>query len=502
MSTVYNDYSRDKIGWFFGLSGPKLAVLVVAAFPALLAIQGHRWSAALSSVVVFTIIAGLTVVRVRGRSSLGWAWATICFLTAGLTGSRRFIARAARGAADDLGAVDLPGVLQGIEILDGPPQGAGQARPAIILNHAAGTWAATAAVVHPGIGMISADDRRRQGAGLSRLLDLAVRTDLIDEIILMVRTVPDDGAERAIWVEQHRSNNAHPLPRTVNTDLADTLTRASVRTEAFVTFVVPEARIGREARESGGGVSGRARVLCSLMGEIEAELRGGLGMTDVRWLSSPELALATRTGFAPGDRASVVAALAARETDPGVNADVPWAMAGPSGAEQAVRHYSHDAWHSISETIALPSRGAVLGALAPILTPSAAGERRTLIVCYPVLTATKAERTSDSAEFAADMGAELRRVAKVKPRARHRVDAAKAEQMDAKLATGNAMTRPYAVCTVTVPAVMPIAEYGRRLDGAVRRAGFAPLRLDLAQDAGFAAACVPLGVSLNRKGLW
>ena len=100
------------------------------------------------------------------------------------------------------------------------------------------------------------------------------------------------------------------------------------------------------------------------------------------------------------------------------------------------------------------------------------------------------------------MGAELRRVAKVKPRARHRVDAAKAEQMDAKLATGNAMTRPYAVCTVTVPAVMPIAEYGRRLDGAVRRAGFAPLRLDLAQDAGFAAACVPLGVSLNRKGLW
>jgi len=501
MSTVYNDYSRDKIGWFFGLSGPKLALLVVAAFPVLLAIQAHRWTAALSSLAVFGVVAGLSLVRVRGRSSLGWAWATICFLTASLTGSRRFVARAARGRTEDLGAVDLPGVLAGVEILDGPPQGTGQTRPALILNHAAGTWAATAAVVHPGIGMSSSEDRRRQGAGLSRLLDLAVRTELIDEIILMVRTVPDDGAERAIWVAQHRNPDAHPLPRRVNTDLGESLTRASVRTEAFVTFVVPESRIGREARESGGGVAGRARVLCSLMGEVEAELRGGLGMSEVRWLSSPELALATRSGFAPGDRASVVEALAARETDPRVNADVPWAMAGPSGADQAVRHYSHDAWHSISETLTLPSRGAVIGALAPILTPSAAGERRSLMVCYPVLTASRAERTSDSAEFAADMGAELRRVTRVKPRARHRVDAAKAEQMDAKLATGNAMTRPYAVATVTVPAVMPIAEYGRRLDGAVRRAGFAPLRLDLAQDAGFAAACVPLGISLTRTGL-
>ena len=33
----------------------------------------------------------------------------------------------------------------------------------------------------------------------------------------------------------------------------------------------------------------------------------------------------------------------------------------------------------------------------------------------------------------------------------------------------------------------------------IRRAGFAPLRLDLAQDAGFAAATIPLGIGLHRK---
>jgi hypothetical protein len=502
MSMLYSDYSRDRIGWFFGLSGPKLAVLTVAATPILLAIQTHRWPAALYYTAVFLAVLALTVIRIRGRSSMGWVWGVICFLAAGVTGSRRFTARAVRGMAGELDAVDLPGVLQGIEILDGPPQGAGQARPALILNHAAGTWAATAAVVHPGIGMLTAEDRSRHGAGLGRLLDLAVRTELVEEIIVVVRTVPDDGAERELWVDQHRVPDGHALPRTVNDDLAETLTRATVRTESFVTFVVPEARISREARESGGGIPGRGRVLCSLMGEIEAELRGGMGMTDVRWLSSPELALATRTGFAPADRASVVAAQAAREADAGVNADVPWALAGPSGADQAVRHYRHDAWHSISETLILPTRGVVLGALAPILTPSTGGERRTLMVCYPVLSSTRAERASDNAEFAADMGSELRRIAQVKPRARHRADAAKAAQMDAKLATGSAMTRPYTVATVTVAATLPIAEYGRRLDGSVRRAGFAPLRLDLAQDAGFAAACVPLGVSLTRTRLW
>ena len=37
-----------------------------------------------------------------------------------------------------------------------------------------------------------------------------------------------------------------------------------------------------------------------------------------------------------------------------------------------------------------------------------------------------------------------------------------------------------------------------RLDASIRRAGFAPMRLDLVQDAGFAAATIPLGISLTH----
>ena len=183
-----------------------------------------------------------------------------------------------------------------------------------------------------------------------------------------------------------------------------------------------------------------------------------------------------------------------------MNADVPWAMAGPSGADHAPRHYSHDAWNSISATVKLPVKGAVMGALAPVLTPTQPGERRSVLVAYPILTASAANRQSATSEWAADMGDGLRTKAKVKPRTKAVDEADKVRGLDRKLARGNALTTPYAIATVTVPKTARISEYGRALDSAIRRAGFAPLRLDLSQDVAFAASTIPLGVSLTRKG--
>src|SRR5699024_1979488 len=146
--------------------------------------------------------------------------------------------------------------------------------------------------------------------------------------------------ERAQWMSRHRRAASPPMSRAINDDLHATLTSASVRNESFVTFVVPETRLAKDAREAGGGLTGRARVLYLLMGEVEAQLRGGLAMTSVSWLTSPELALACRTGFAPADRASIIEALSSAQDERGVNTEVPWALAGPSGADSLIRHYS------------------------------------------------------------------------------------------------------------------------------------------------------------------
>ena len=58
------------------------------------------------------------------------------------------------------------------------------------------------------------------------------------------------------------------MARVVNDELQAALTGGCVRTEAFITLVVPESRLGRAAKEAGGGLEGRARVLYSLMAEV------------------------------------------------------------------------------------------------------------------------------------------------------------------------------------------------------------------------------------------
>ena len=246
-----------------------------------------------------------------------------------------------------------------------------------------------------------------------------------------------------------------------------------------MTVVVPERRLTKPAREAGGGVDGRARVLAGLAGEVEAQLRGSLAARDVAWLTSPELAAVCRTGFAPADRAGLIAADAAHAADPRVCAGVPWAHAGPAVAHSRARSYPHDGWRSVSITLHLPADGAGLGALAPLLVPSGVGERRSLLVAYPILPAGVADRSTATAEWAADLGEELRARARVRPRARHRRTAATTRAVDARLAGGGALLRPYAVATVTAPADADIGEHApaarrRRPPGRVRAAAARP----------------------------
>lgn len=499
--TVYSDYSKAKIGWFFGLSGWQLATVALSVLPVFWAVQRQAWGSALMLLMIWAAFSAIVVVPVRGRSAPGWCMSMISYAIAGLTGRAPFRARATRGQVEELATADLPGVLNAVEIHEGPPTGTQQARIAIIQNHATKTWAVTAAVIHPGIGLSPAEARLGMGAGLSGLLDLCSRGELIDELLFMVRTVPDDGAERGQWLTRRRRDNSPDLSRQINNDLHEVLSLASVRTEAYVTFVVPEHRLAKSAKEAGGGFEGRARLLYSLMQEVEAQLRGAVGMTEVNWLTSPELATACRTGFAPGDRAGIVDALEDWRDDHQTNPDVPWVMAGPSGADQLIRHYSHDAWNSVSATIKLPVKGALMGALAPILTPAETGERRSYVVCYPIVRQATADRQSGSSEFAADLAEAMREKAKMRQRTKAKDEAEKARRLDSKLARGNSMTTPYAVCTVTVPKTMRASEFGRRLDASIRRAGFAPLRLDLSHDVGFASSTIPLGVSLSRKAI-
>lgn len=496
--TVYADYQRNRSTWLFGLSGAQAIVMGLAGLPFFISIAAGAWFAVFLSLVVWILLGLITVGTVRGRTVIGWSSAALLFSIGSLRGWTIFRPRAVRGAATDPNAVDLPGRLTAIEVLDGPPVGPDQTRIGLIKDTAAKTWAVTAAITHPGIGMLEGEDRDRIGGGLAQLLEHAARTELIAEVVFMVRTVPDDGAERALWVARHETDTEN-LARQVNRDLATWLTRASVRTEQYVTLIVGERELAKAARESGGGLAGRARILYSLMTEMEQQLRSGLAATAVTWMSSPELSAACRTGFAPGDRAGIIAALAARSSDAGVNAEVAWGMAGPAAAAASARYYAHDAWWSISSTITLPDRGAALGALAGVLMPGEPDERRSYMVAYPILGAVRSQRQAASQEWKADMAEGARAGVGKRANARTRSEETKSRNLDIRVARGRTITLPYAVATVTVPQTQPIADYGRRLDASIRSAGFGPLRLDLAHDLAFCASVLPLGVSLTRS---
>lgn len=498
--TVYGaSASRDRQGWFFGLTGPQIFLVLGAAFPCWLAMSVGQWRALIGLVPLWLVAVSLICVPVRGWSAAQWIGVMVRHLIGRATGWTRFQSKAAAGEIDDVTDADLPGVLAGIQIHDGPPMAGRAVRPAIIQNHATRTWAATARVVHPGIGMADDADRGRMGAGLSELFEAASASSMIDVLAICVRTVPDDGTERAEWVRQHARPTEPEISARIHSQLDASINGAAVRTEAFVTVVVREEAVAKDARRAGRGVTGRARILYGVLGEVEARLMGALGCTSVTWLDSADLATAIRTGFEPGDAPALADSVIHHGYDSDIAAGVPVAASGPTTATTAMRCYRHGEWESITTTILMPRKGAVMGALARALVPSQVGERRALTVFFRPVGQAVADRTTGRAEMSASMAAEVRRKVGRVERARERRAAEQLHETDEKLERGRSLVRLSSALAVTVPAAWNAQDYGRRLDASVRLCGFTPLPLDGAHDAAFAAAVIPLGTGLPKR---
>lgn len=491
---------RERKGWFFGLTGVQLGVTASAGIPTWLVMAAGAWLRLLVWVPVWVAVALLTCVPVRGWSAAQWVGVVGRFAWGRASGWSVWTSAVAAGDSDDLQGADLPGILSPLEFHDGPSMAGSLVRVAIIQDHARRTWAATARIAHPGLGVASAEQRLRMAAGLVQLCETASRSDLLSLLTFCVRTVPDDGAERDDWVRRHRCADAPAVSIEVTEQLRAALGPASVRREAFVTVVVAEERIRRSARRSGGGVQGRARLLYGLLGEVEARLLGGFGCTRVEWLDTAGLAAAIRTGFEPGDAVTLASARVLGRDHPDAITGVPLAGAGPAHAAPSLRGYRHGDWHSVTAAVLLPEQGAMLGALAPILVPSEVGERRSLTVFLRPVSRRTADRQTGRDEVAAAMGREMRRRVGKLERARDLRATQLVADTDTKLAHGRSLVRISAVASVTVPAGWDAGDYGRRLDASVRLAGFTPLALDGAHDAAFAAATIPVGVGPSRRG--
>lgn len=499
MTTYGAAATRERKGWFFGFTGAQLAIVILAAIPAWMAMALGQWATLVLLIPVWVLVVTLTTIPVRGWSAAQWIGVAVRHGWGSVSGWTRWQSKAAAGEIEDPGEADLPGVLSGIAIHDGPPMGATMTRVALIQNNSTRTWAATARIEHPGLGLASDDERLRMGAGLAELCESATQGDLISLFSICVRTVPDDGAERADWVRRNTRADAPELAVKINRVLDRDLMPAAVRREAFVTVVVSEDKISKDARRCGGGIKGRARLLYGLLGEVESRLRGAIECSDVTWLDTAELAAAIRTGFEPGDAAALAGAEIAHRSNDAIKTGIPVAAAGPTNAATALRSYRHGEWDSIATTILIPDQGALLGALAPVLVPTQAGERRSLTVFFRPVSRRTANKVTGRDEVSAAMGKEMRRKAGMVDRAAQRRAEAHVRDNDEKLARGRSLVRVSSALAVTVPAGWGAQDYGRRLDASVRLCGFTPLPLDGAHDAAFAAAAIPLGTGLPKS---
>ena len=498
MSIYGASATRDRRGWFFGLTGPQLVLVLASGVPAWLATATGAWSALLVLLPTWACAAALICVPVRGWSAAQWIGVLTRHALGRATGWTRWHARAAAGDLDDPGEADLPGVLAGIRSHDGPPLAGRTTRPAVIQDLAAHTWAATAKIGHPGIGMADEQQRLLMGAGLAELCEAASAAGQVHLIAVQVRTVPDDGTERADWVRQNTRDDEPEVSVRIHAQLSGATSGAAVRTEAFVTVVVHEDQIGRDARRAGRGLLGRARILYGTLAEVESRLVGSIGCTQVTWLDTADLAVAIRTGFEPGDAPALADAAIAHRMDEHIATGIPVAAAGPATADKSLRGYRHGSWQSASATLLLPRKGARMGALARALVPSQAGERRGLTIFYRPISHRAADKSTGRAEMSAAMAAEMRRKVGKVERAQQRRATRELHETDEKLDRGRALVQVSSALSVTVPADWNAQDLSRRLDASVRLCGFTPLPLDGAHDAGFVAATIPLGTGLPR----
>jgi hypothetical protein len=510
MSVYGASATRDRQGWLFGLSGPQFLMVMAAGFPTWMAMAIGKWIALLGLIPLWGLVGLLICLPIRGWSAFQWIGVLFRHFAGAAFGWSRFQSKAAAGDLDmgegetdeddgDAGEADLPGTLAGIQIHDGPPMTGQTARPAIIQNHAARTWAATARIVHPGIGMSDDADRFRMGAGLTEMFEAATAGNQIDLIALQVRTIPDDGTERDEWVRLNARKDEPEVSTRVNTQLEAMTAGAAVRREAFVTVVVREEVISKDAKRAGRGVVGRARILYSVLAEVEARLTGSIGCTRVHWLDTPELAVAIRTGFEPGDAPALADAAIHHGDAPSIAAGVPVAAAGPTNASTAIRSYRHGEWESISSTILLPRKGARMGALARVLVPSQPGERRSMTVFYRPVSQQVADRSTGRAQMSAVMAATISTKVGKEERAKDRQSVDKLHERDEKLELGRSLVKVSSAVSITVPAGWNVQDFGRRLDASIRISGFTPLPLDGAHDAAFAVSAIPLGAGLPKK---
>lgn len=499
---LYTGSRRERIGVVAGLPMGTMLAMLLIELPAVLAFSQGRYLLGGVWTAIWLVAVLLVAVPLRGRSAWTWMWQMLAWLVGRATGMSAWVSRASEGDvnADNVDELDLPGALQHVELVDGPPLPAiGLRQPCILHDKRdGGSWRMVARLQHPGISMVSTERLDGQASALGDLLASLATSGVVRRLSIYSRAEPGDGVERQAWLSTHLSDQVPADMRTSALSLEQQVRASSITSEVFAVIEVGEGRIRREARAAGGGVEGRARVIYRHLGEVTQGLVGA-GVTTVGWLSTHELVEAIRSGYEPSVRDELARARLAGRTNPEVDASIAVAAAGPARAKGDVSVYRHGNYVSKSFTVVPPKRGTTVGSLAPLLTPSGPGERRTVAIHYEPKPPASAQRQVEREVNEAEMATETRARMGLRVRIRDRRNAQQIEHQEKVVSAGHTLVRHALVASVTVPVTMDISDHAAAMSASARAVQFELYPLDACQDTGFVAATLPVGVGLPRR---
>jgi len=393
--------------------------------------------------------------------------------------------------------MDLPGPLACLRILSAPT-GAGTA--GIVYDPLANTYAAVLRVRPPGLALADTDCQDRRVAGWGAVLaGLCVEAGPVVRVAVTERCLPDDGTALRSWTADHQTADAPAPAVAVLAELLERAGPAANQRDTFLTLTIDAGRARAKVKAAGGGQAGAAAVLLREVAALRPALQAA-ELQVVELLSPRGVAAAIRTAYDPHMAPALAARRTASADDPhATEAGVDPALAGPAAAHTSWGHYRHDGGFSVTyQARDWPRTAVYAGVLQPLMRPSETARRSFALICEP-LGPRRAERElTRERTKRATLIALRRRTGRVDS-PDEQAELSRSEAQDRARSAGHGVLRFTALLAVTVtdPADLDAACAAVEADAAMAR--LVLRRLWGAQDAGFAAAALPLGQGLPAR---
>ena len=497
---TYSGWQSERSGFLGDLSLVGCMLVAAAGLSVMIPVYAQDWAGELLGMPAAIALLALARVHIFGMTADKWA---VCALRhyINVAGGRTmfFSGIFAPRRADDSQPGDLPGTLARLRILSAPAGGGEEL--AIVWDTLENTYSAVIEVRYPGLALEDTDQiNRRVGAWGSFLRTQCVEGGPIVRIAVQQRSLPDDGTALQSWTALHTDPNAPETAIKIVKELADQGGPIANTRTTYLTVTLSATRARLAIKGAGGGQLGACAVLIRELAAMQSAL-GAADLQVTSRLSPRELAQAIRVAYDPDS----VAEMALRNTAAGMPdwtglpAGTTPDLAGPAAAETFWRTYRHDGGTSVTYQVrGWPASSVYPTCLQPLLRPRPNATRSLALLYEPLgprRARTQLARERTKRDVARRLRARSGRIESMDERA----EMIRALDQDAARAAGHGIVRFTGMITVTVTSDDDLDAACAELQQDGSAAGLELRRMWGAQDAGFAAAALPLGQGLPQQ---